>query len=549
MNKKILSVILLIALFIPSFVAIGYYSSTKKEPDDVKNVSSLTLEDLKGTKWEFSTEDEGEKSEESKKMIDMFLAMRNNATSVASLPEAMAGKSFFLVKLTSFGNQSEYQYYFTTSPSDAYIVDTAGAVYKIAETEASQFLATQYSASLYGSTTTPQLVVADTYIAPSAWEWNYATYDGTFLPLDTTGAVSSEVKTCTIDGGLNLRFTDLPDYVKITVKNGEEIIFDDSIEKIGELSLAGADGFTVDVTAQWYQTEGKSYYGSAKYSFIGDIVDPAVFYIGQTTVENGKFVCIGGKNIEDASEIKFSSEPSIDYTPTFFKEGDYVYALVPIRYELENGKDQNFVFTLSYGTTVQDINLTVESYKYGNSSSGITKSVEKTTYTEAALKEAEEALLPIAQMLGMSDHAFNGTFLEDVVGKNSTDNISPGFGRFITVTETGTKFRHTGIDYNVKEGTEVLAVNAGEVVYEGYLTTTGYIVVVDHGWGLKSWYCHLSKNSVKVGDKVEKGSLIGLSGDTGFAAKNRTHVGLTVFDVPVSIYKLWNEPVAIPSME
>lgn len=549
MNKKILTVILIIALFIPSFIAVGYYSSTKKEPENSSNVSVLSIEDLNGTKWNFSSDDEGEKRIESTKMINMFINMKKNASPVASLPEAMEGKSFFLVSLKSFGNESVYQYYFTTSPADAYIVDSSAAVFKISEAEATEFLSTQYSASLYGSTTTPRLIVADTYIDPAVWVWNYETYDGSYLPLDTTEFVSNDVRSCTIDDGLKIGFTDMPDYVKITVKSGDEIIFDDSIEKIGELTLEGANNFDITVAAEWYQSEGKSYYGSASYRFTGNIIDPAVFYLGQTSVENGKFVCIGGKNVDDPSKIGFTSEPSINYTPTFFAEGDYVYALVPISYELENGSDQTFTFTLTYGNVTQTMNLTVESYKYGNSTSGATKAVEKATYTEETIKEAEEALLPVATTEVLSTHAFSGKFLEDVVGAGSTDKISPGFGRYVTVSATGTKYRHTGCDYNVKEGTEVYAVNDGQVVYSGYLTATGYIVVVDHGWGLKSWYCHLSKNSVSVGDTVKKGDVIGLSGDTGFAAKNRTHVGLTVYDVPVSIYKLWNEPVAIPSMD
>lgn len=546
MEKKIITVLLMIALFIPSFIAIGYYSSTKAEPEDSKAVSSISIEDLNGTKWELSTEDG---NPDSVAIIDLFIAMKTNATSVAAIPEAIADDDFFLVTLTSFGNESVYKYFFTTSPADAYLVDSTGAAYKISETDAAQFLSTQYSASLYGETTTPMLIVGGTSILPATWVWNYATYDGTFMPLDTTGMTSSDVKTCVIDGGLELGFSDTPDYVKLTVKNGEEVIFSDTVDRISELSLDGIGNFTVDVSAEWYQTSDKSFYGSATYTFAGDIVEPAVFYIGQTTVENGKFVCIGGKNVDDVSKITFTSEPSINYTPTFFAEGEYVYALVPISYDLEDGTEQNYAFTITYGNVSQTMNLTVTSYKYGSSSSAITQAIENATYSESARTEAESVLREIANSEVLTTHAFDGVFLEDVVGANSTDKISPGFGRYITVSETGTKFRHTGVDYNVAKGTSVMAVNAGEVVYSGYLATTGYIVVVDHGWGLKSWYCHLSECAVKEGDTVGKGDVIGAAGDTGFAAKNRTHVGLTVFDVPVCIYQLWESPVAIPSME
>ncbi len=541
MNKKILTVLLLIALFIPSFVAVGYYSSTKKEPADVKSVSELKIEDLAGMKWEFKTDDGNPDSET---MINLFISMKKNATEVTALPDAMKNDDFFLITVKSYEVKSEYKYYFTTSPTDAYLVDASQKVYKLGETDVAQFLATKYAASLHTATATPKLIVAGTEITPAALVWNYANYDGTFLGVDTSEMITTEVKTCTLDGGLQLSFSEKPDYVKITVRNGEEVIFSDSIEKIGELSLAGGDNFKIDVAAEWYQNAEKDFYGSASYSFIGDIIDPAVFYIGHTEIKNGEFVCIGGKNVADPSKVTFSSEPAIDYVPKFYKEGDYVYALVPIAMEYENGSDQAYTFTLSYGATTQTINLNVKSYAYGNSNSSVSAAIENATYSAEARKEAEDALLPLAQSEGLATHMFSGTFLENAFSKEAT--ISPGFGRYITVTATGTQYRHTGCDYNVPKGADVYAVNSGKVVYSGYLTTTGYIVVVDHGWGLRSWYCHLSECSVNVGDTVEKGGTVGKSGDTGFAAKNRTHIGLTVGDVPVRIYTYWEKAIGIP---
>lgn len=541
MNKKVLAVVLIIALFIPSFIAVGYYSSTKKEPGDVKTVSNLKIEDLSGMKWEFSSDDT---NPDSSAMIDIFVNCKKNATEISSLPEGIDSGEFFLITVTSYEVESQYRYYFTTSPSDAYIVDATSKVYKLDSTDAAAFLATKYSASIYDSTATPVMTVAGVEILPAALVWNYEGYDGTFIGVDTSEIITTDIKTCSIDGGLELSFSQTPDFVKVTVKDGDEVVFSDSADKLSELTLNEGGSFSIDVSAEWYQSAEKDFYGSASYSFVGDILEPAVFYIGQTEIQNGEFVCIGGKNVDDPSKISFSSEPAIDYTPTFYAEGDYVYALVPIGYEYENGTDQTYTFTITYGTASQTINLNVKSYSYGNSNSGVSAAVENATYSETAQKEAEDALLPIAQSAGLSEHQFSGTFLENPFNKEAT--ISPGFGRIITVTATGTKYRHTGVDYNVKEGAEVYAVQPGTVVYSGYLTTTGYIVVVDHGWGLRSWYCHLSECSVSVGDTVEKGGVVGLSGDTGFAATNRTHIGLTVGDVPVRIYSYWKNAVAIP---
>ena len=548
MDKRILTVILLVALFIPTFIAVGYYSSTKSEPGNVDSVSSLRIRDPDNQSWSFSSDDG---KQDSKDMIDLFISMRTNASKIEQLPDAMESADYFQVTVSSAGEEFMYQYYFTTDPEDAYMKDSEGAVFKVSPDDARKFLSTQYSVCLYDSEVPFLVVGSGVQISPSAATWNFKTYDGTYKPLDTAQYVTTTETTCNIDGGFSISMTEAADYMTISITDtaSGEIIYNGSIEELGSsLDLGNTTEIKVSVSAEWYQSAEKNHYGSATYTFIGKVVEKPVFYLGQTTVENGKFVCIAGKNIENPSEITFTSTPSINVTPQFYAEGGYVYTLVPISYELEDGTTQNYTFTLSYRGYSQEMNLTVTSYKYGNSTVDISKAVEELTYTDTAIKEAEDALLELAKTEALDTHMFEGAFLEDVVGANSTDKISPGFGRFLTVKSSGTQYRHTGVDYNVKKGTDVLAVNSGRVVYSGYLTMTGYIVVIDHGWGLKSWYCHLSECSVQVGANVEKGDVIGKSGESGFAAKNRTHVGLTVQDVPVCIYGYWDEGVKIPDM-
>ncbi|MCD8311496.1 MAG: M23 family metallopeptidase [Firmicutes bacterium] len=547
MGKKFILVIIVVIVFIPTFIAVGYYSYAKSEPTASADVSSLEIRDLNGTVWTFTS---GDGTSEADEMIELFVNMRTNATAVSSLPEALSGTYFFYVTMTSFDVTSTYSYYFSTTPSDTYVVDSSGNAYKVAEEDAAEFLVTKYAVSLYSNTSVPTIEISGYRVTADSATWNYAVYDGTFLALDTSSLTSaSDGITYNVSGGLLINFSETPDYANVKVISSEETIFDDIIDNISNLSLDGVSEFSVEVSAEWYETSSRGYYGTAHYEFSGNLTEAAVFYLGQTTVENGKFVCIAGKNVDDVTRIGFSSEPSINYTPIFFEEGDYVYALIPISYELEDGEDHIYTFTITYNGVSQEMNLNVTSYAYGSSNSSITEAVENATYNEEALAEAEEILGALADTEILEEHMFSGTFLEDVVGEDSTSLISPGFGRYITVSATGTTFRHTGVDYNVAEGTDVYAVNDGVVVYSGYLTTTGYIVVVDHGWGLKSWYCHLSSCSVAVGDTVSKGDVVGLSGDTGFAASNRTHIGLTVFDVPVCIYDLWENELAIPNME
>jgi len=89
-----------------------------------------------------------------------------------------------------------------------------------------------------------------------------------------------------------------------------------------------------------------------------------------------------------------------------------------------------------------------------------------------------------------------------------------------------TKSVHQGLDYRVGIGTPIMAVNSGTVILARFLYFEGNCVVIDHGQGLLSLYLHLSELKVKEGDRVERGTEIGLSGGTGRATGPHLHLAV-----------------------
>jgi len=82
---------------------------------------------------------------------------------------------------------------------------------------------------------------------------------------------------------------------------------------------------------------------------------------------------------------------------------------------------------------------------------------------------------------------------------------------------------HEGVDIAVPVGTGIAAMKAGTVVHAGPLGDYGVAVILDHGRHTRSLYGHLSRVDVKVGDRVEGGQRIGLSGQSGNAAGPHLH--------------------------
>lgn len=87
---------------------------------------------------------------------------------------------------------------------------------------------------------------------------------------------------------------------------------------------------------------------------------------------------------------------------------------------------------------------------------------------------------------------------------------------------------HSGVDFRARRPTPIPVANRGKVVFTGNLFFNGKTVIVDHGLGIFTLYCHLSKIDAKVGTIVEKGNILGLSGNTGRSSAPHLHWGTRV---------------------
>ena len=89
---------------------------------------------------------------------------------------------------------------------------------------------------------------------------------------------------------------------------------------------------------------------------------------------------------------------------------------------------------------------------------------------------------------------------------------------------TGLQELHRGIDISVPVGTAVYAGQDGKVTTAGYSEEYGNYIVIENDQGYMSKYAHLSRLKVSTGQNVQKGALIGLSGNTGSAIGSSLHL-------------------------
>lgn len=118
-----------------------------------------------------------------------------------------------------------------------------------------------------------------------------------------------------------------------------------------------------------------------------------------------------------------------------------------------------------------------------------------------------------------------GKFLWPLPSKYTT--VSCNFGWRIHPV-TGKQQFHNGIDIPAPYGTEIYACNDGTVIEVSYNYADGSYITISHGGGVASFYSHISKSAVKVGDKVKRGQIIAYVGTSGYTTG--AHLNLNIYE-------------------
>ena len=138
------------------------------------------------------------------------------------------------------------------------------------------------------------------------------------------------------------------------------------------------------------------------------------------------------------------------------------------------------------------------------------KAIERMINQEASKKQKEGVSVTVS-----------GGFIKPVNGRITSpfgSRIHPIFKRRIF---------HSGIDIAVPYGTPIKAANSGRVIFVGWYSGYGKVVIIDHGniGGVPTTtlYAHMSQTLVKQGQNVAKGDIIGKVGTTGYSTGPHVH--------------------------
>jgi murein DD-endopeptidase MepM/ murein hydrolase activator NlpD len=244
-----------------------------------------------------------------------------------------------------------------------------------------------------------------------------------------------------------------------------------------------------------------------------------------STVTQGDPVMLqikGVSNLQDIKKITFNSV----VVPVFTYQG-IPTAFVGIRLSQKPG-NYNVRVILSDDQILNKI-VAVEARKNAEKSLGIPSKLGGDTATSAkkmvnTLKKDNKSL---AKLKTASSALWAYAFTLPLFDATVTDPYG-----YVRQTD-GYSIAHLGTDFHAATGTPVMAMNRGIVRKAQFYNTYGNTIVIDHGLGLSTLYMHLSKIDVNVGEVVNQGQVIGLSGSTGYATEPHLHISVHIGGVAV----------------
>ncbi|KGO34359.1 MAG: M23 family metallopeptidase [Desulfoprunum sp.] len=164
--------------------------------------------------------------------------------------------------------------------------------------------------------------------------------------------------------------------------------------------------------------------------------------------------------------------------------------------------------------------------------------VEKYLYINNAIRDANNKIISEACVKATPERLWKGKFLR-MLGSPKA-----GFADHRTYyyqDKEIDKQVHLGVDIASTERIGVQAANTGKVVFADYLGIYGNMVILDHGQGVFSLYSHLSQINVAVGDTLEKGKILGLTGTSGMAGGDHLHFSMLINGVFSMPKEWWDE--------
>ncbi|MBE6639313.1 MAG: M23 family metallopeptidase [Ruminococcaceae bacterium] len=533
MKKRIpLFAVGFLILLIPTFIMLSFYFSNRDIPVEIRTAKKMVLisEDQKSV----HAQKDGSNSE----LLAMFCDMTFDAKLVGKKPKEIANTVAYNVTFYTDTVNGEYRFYFGENPAYCYFVKSNNAYYRIVTEKAAAFLNSDFSESVYKYSAAPDISVNGQVLRNGELEWEYRRLDGSYKRASCSGKndTATVPSLGIVKEEIQINCTPVPDSVILSAysETGEKE-FEGTAQEFADFTVKEITSFTVVLTVNWDKDEqGKAPFGGkAVYLLYASKHPPARFSLSKTEVEAGEAILLTGKYVTDPDKITVKVSSLQELKLQFRQSDGQVKALLTLGFPDSYFTDTEYELTVTCPDMKEPtvFKITVKGQSYDRFIDYVKQDVLDATYTEKTRAEfADLAQRIIAQPSTYCPENATLVFGEGVLRWDTNRHYS--YGTSVMIASDKSEYRALDKMYGSYSASRPVTVAEGKVVYTGETALTGKLVVIDHGNGLRSWYCNLSEITVAVGDVLGQGIVIGNCRGGGFngQAGINMHVALTLHD-------------------
>ena len=551
MKRKYIVIFSLIFLLIPTYIVLSFLITGSETPVNLRSLKRVEMLTPNGAEYTFEV---GESNGIAQLFSDMIVEKKSVSAPGDKIDQSRSYKIKYITDLFN----TEYDFIFTSDPSKCYIKHVQGvkiSYYRVSTAHAKEFLKTEYSEGVYASASIPTLKIGNVEIGASKVDWSYKTGSGEFKNAREYDLFNEKITIGSVATDFSCSFSVKPDNidVKISREDNGETIYIGKYSGISQISTLDNYFVKIEIFANWEEGLSKQYYGTVTYVAYAKLHAPAYFYLSEPQVAEGEFVVISAKNVINISKLQFSCD-DLDFTPKFFKDGDYYRAYVPIplgTLSTLKGTTPKITFKLKSDDSEALLDLFILER---NDGAKTVYNIKQTVFQEMSITSNPYTTLyskiknVVQSNTDFSTNYVIGRFFD---GYSGTARRSV-FGTHIKYSSVAGVFRGYDRHYVGSAKDAITSVNAGKIVYVGEFDYTGGLVVIDHGYGLLSWYWNIGTyaEGIEAGQIVSKGTTIGYNGGGGLSEtiggkKASVHIGITIFGEPIDIAPLISEGVLI----
>lgn len=519
--KKILMIVAVLLFLSPTFFAIVYTIQINHASADF---FSVTLYSADGQP--LVSEEGDPKTVSQRSVLGIFYRISTFTEPMAKAPARSEDDPYVLAECVLNGTRSQWKCYFSSLGVDSYCISENGTAYAIDKTLTKNFLSTEYAEAFYQSATPPTLQTIDQdTVLPCSVNWYYQSQDGKFSKVKYP-AVTSQNILYDLTGTIHIEFERSPDICEVSVYNKEEKLFEGDYTELSTLTVDLGSILDLSVHAEWLPSAKSTSYGSVEYEFSVQIRNQSEFSIHTDTVSPGEFLILSCTNISDLSKIKFTpSQQDIIPTPVFHQDGTYVRALLAFP---EDITQHTFSFSVSYGASEQSFSVNIvpsassESFRYPD------WTADASLMTDV-IKNTLSSIMTSLPKYNQTPLYFRGRFGDPTsfgwsVGYTQGSSVWYGKNASECFVAFGSAFKSNS------SNNRVLALHHGVIVTVDFHQALGNFVVIDHGGGLRTWYCHLENCNVEEGTVVKQGDLLGRVGNNAISDRSGILIFCTLYD-------------------